>query len=274
MRFDLLDSISLAGAADTPNDDRVGCTDSLAWVIDGATDLGEPGLVGTRGGAAWLAMEAEIALATANVDAGIDMICKMMFARLAQRFEVVRTRAPLAAWELPSGTFLIARADADGIECGWLGDCAGLIRRGDTVARFGALPSKHDEGAWAARFAGQGLGEKQRPSVIVESLRQSRMRPDRWLLGVDPAAADHVVPTHITCTLGDELLLMTDGFAALIDVYGAFDVETLMANLSTNGLAKLAVELRAIEAADAACTRFPRFKRSDDASALWLRVAA
>ena len=31
-------------------------------------------------------------------------------------------------------------------------------------------------------------------------------------------------------------------------------------------------ELRAIEQGDAACTRFPRFKTSDDATALWLRI--
>ena len=46
-----------------------------------------------------------------------------------------------------------------------------------------------------------------------------------------------------------------------------------VALLSGRGLADLASELRAIEREDAACRRFPRFKRSDDATALWLRVA-
>jgi len=56
MRFDVLQMISLAGDAASANDDRVGASDAIAWVIDGATDLGEPGLLGTRGGAAWIAM--------------------------------------------------------------------------------------------------------------------------------------------------------------------------------------------------------------------------
>jgi hypothetical protein len=38
-------------------------------------------------------------------------------------------------------------------------------------------------------------------------------------------------------------------------------------------LAALAQTLRAIEQEDAACLRYPRFKASDDASAIWLRVA-
>lgn len=274
MRFDFLQSVSLAGDADTPNDDRVGCSDALAWVIDGATDLGEPGLLGTRGGAAWLAMEANTALAAAAADASIATVCTNMFAHLARRYDAARAREPIAAWELPSGTFLIVRADDQGVECGWLGDCAGLLKRGDNVVRIGAVPSKHDEGAWAAQFAGQGLGEKRRPSVILDSLRESRMRPDRYLLGIDPAAADHVAYALIACAPGDEVLLMTDGFAALFDVYAAMTPEALMAAIGVDGLAGLGKRLRDIEAADAACSIYPRFKQSDDATAIWLRVAA
>jgi hypothetical protein len=35
----------------------------------------------------------------------------------------------------------------------------------------------------------------------------------------------------------------------------------------------LADELRSIELEDAACLRFPRFKVSDDATAIWVRIA-
>ena len=71
---------------------------------------------------------------------------------------------------------------------------------------------------------------------------------------------------------GDDLLLMSDGFSALVDAYAAHTPDSLFAALGDGGLAALGSELRAIEAADAACTRFPRFKPSDDATALWLRI--
>jgi hypothetical protein len=58
---------------------------------------------------------------------------------------------------------------------------------------------------------------------------------------------------------------------ALIDDYGMPAVE-FAARLLDEGLHGLASRLRAVEAADAAGTRYPRFKRSDDATALWLRV--
>ena len=83
MRFDVLQMISLAGDAASANDDRVGASDAIAWVIDGATDLGEPGLLGTRGGAAWIAMEANAAFAAAG-DASIRSICNGAAARSRQ----------------------------------------------------------------------------------------------------------------------------------------------------------------------------------------------
>ena len=60
---------------------------------------------------------------------------------------------------------------------------------------------------------------------------------------------------------------------ALVDAYGAHDAAGLFAAVRTDGLAALGQELRAIERADAACVRFARFKASDDATALWVRVA-
>lgn len=91
------------------------------------------------------------------------------------------------------------------------------------------------------------------------------------VLSVNPEHM-RVATSAAACAPGDELLLMTDGFAALVDSYGAYDAASLMEAVWAHGLAALAAELRGIEQADSACTRYPRFKVSDDATALWLRI--
>lgn len=274
MRFDILQSISLCGDPASANDDRVGAGDALAWVIDGATDLGEPGLVGTRGGAAWIAQEANAAFAGAG-DATVETLCKGVIARIARRFDAVRTREPLAAWELPSASFIVARAGDRRVDLAWAGDCTALVRSGGVVERAGFQRQARDEEvAHAASLAEHGLGTKERPAPILDSLRESRARPGRFMLGVDPAAMLPLGTGIVPCGYGDEVLLMTDGFAALVDSYDTFDEDGLMAAVAQEGLAALAVRLRAIEAADAACARYPRFKQSDDATAIWLRCAA
>lgn len=273
MRFDLLQSLSIAGDVDTPNDDRIGCTAQLAWVIDGATDLGPPGLVGTQGGAAWIADAATTAFAQVD-DGSIDAICADVFAQVERRYGAARQRAPLGQWELPSAAFLAARAGPHGIELGWAGDCAALIRRRGGVERIGPRVERDREASDAAQFVGEGLGAKERSPDIIAMLRASRSRLPRHVLGVEPLAPEDLGLAIVSAAPGNDVLLMSDGFAALVDSYAALDAEELMATLATRGLVELAFELRAIEAGDPACARFPRFKRSDDASALWLRVAA
>ncbi|MBO9621598.1 MAG: protein phosphatase 2C domain-containing protein [Sphingomonas sp.] len=275
MRFDLIQSLSLAGSSGIPNDDRTGSRDRLAWVIDGATDLGPPGLVGPRGGAAWLADQANAELACA-ADAPVEAMLQMLALRIADCFVAARARAPLGRWELPIAALLVARLDEDALECGWLGDCAGLLRRTDgSVIRLGRPPVERDRETQLARdFADYGLGTiKGRDDPLIETLRASRERPGLLqVLGVE-GSTERADTQRVPCAPGDELLLMTDGFAALVDSYGAYDAAALMDALPRQGLAPLATALRKIENADDTCTRFPRFKISDDATALWLRIA-
>lgn len=272
MHFDLIQALSLAGASDTPNDDRAGAAHAHGWVIDGATDLGPPGLMGERGGAAWLAGEAQAAFAAAE-DAPIEAMCGAVARRLADAYGAARTRDPLGRWELPMAAFLAARLAGDALEVAWLGDCVGLLRSGDRVTRLGPVREARDaEAERAAGMAEHGLGNVRKSAPILDSLRASRSRPGVAVLGVEPETMAMLETARVPCAPGDELLLMTDGFAALIDAYAAFDEAALMDALAAEELTGLGIRLRGIEREDAACTRFPRFKISDDATALWLRI--
>ena len=66
---------------------------------------------------------------------------------------------------------------------------------------------------------------------------------------------------------------MTDGFSALSDRYRVYDAAGLVRAALEKGLQELGRELRAIEAADATAARHPRFKASDDATALLMRLS-
>ncbi|MGK6318650.1 SpoIIE family protein phosphatase [Sphingomonas sp. DT-204] len=272
MHLDLLQALSLAGDPATPNDDRAGIALRHAWVIDGATDLGPPGLVGPQGGAAWLASEAQAAF-TVAADGPVEAIFAGVAERLVAAYARDRTREPEGRWELPLASGLAVRLGDGVLECGWLGDCSGLLRRGERVIRLG--PVAEDRGkeiAHAARLARHGLGSVKQNAPILADLRAGRGRPGIRVLGVLPEWMVQVDTVRIPCAPGDDLLLMTDGFAALVDGYAAYDAAGLMAAIAEKDLAALAAELRGIEQADIACARFPRFKVSDDATALWLRI--
>jgi len=111
---------------------------------------------------------------------------------------------------------------------------------------------------------------------FLGSLRDSRNRinsGDSWLFSPDVKAAAHVSRRVMKVALGSHVLLATDGFLALASDYGVYSADSLMAAALDKGLAALGEELRAIEAGDAGGDKFPRFKKSDDSTALLLKLS-
>ncbi|WP_010186896.1 protein phosphatase 2C domain-containing protein [Sphingomonas sp. PAMC 26605] len=270
LHFDLIQSISLAGNAAAANDDRAGAGARRAWVIDGATDLGPPGLVGAQGGAAWIAATADHAFAAAS-DGRVSGVVAGVFSALADAYQRARHREPVGRWELPSAAFLCVALKQRRIEIAWLADCACLHLRGDTVRRLGPQPSLAEtQEAEAIRSAGLDL-LPMRSAPTLDRLRTNRTRGERRVLGVEPGHTDAVHYDTAAIAPGDELVLMTDGLAALIDDYGV-PIDAFAPLLRAEGLHGVAARLRAIEADDADCRRFARFKPSDDATGLWLRI--
>ena len=271
MHFDLIQTLSLAGKPDVPNDDRVGCADRHAWVIDGATDLGEPGLLGARGGATWLSSTAQRAFAGAS--GTLRDICTSVFEQIAQAYQRDRQREPVAPWELPRAAFAAVALEGNQLVCAHLADCVALHRSADGVHFLTPDPDHQAEGAEAAAL-GPGTGAHGiRSEAVVLDRRASRERA-RTVLGVDAAqSAAGTLYSRAPAAPGDDVVLMSDGFAALFDTYQVCDPTAFIRRLHSHGLADLGNTLRAIENLDDACLRYPRFKMSDDASAIWLRIA-
>jgi hypothetical protein len=68
------------------------------------------------------------------------------------------------------------------------------------------------------------------------------------------------------------LLLLSDGFYRLVDVFAAVTPAGLMQAALAKGLRRLCLELRGLEDADRACSKYLRVKAYDDASAILIAV--
>lgn len=272
MHLDVLQSISLNGVPGRANDDRCGSVKDLAWVIDGATDLGPPGLFGQQGGAAWLASTADACFPTVR-GPGVRATCQGLFRELQTRFDRDRLRDPVAAWEIPKAAFAAVQLDGDKVQVAWAADCPVLHATADQVRWCTGTPDTSAEADDARALAAHGVGQEISGAVLADR-RAHRSRDGHAALGPDAVASETATrfAEYPVCA-GDELLLMTDGFASLVSDYGRYDARSLMRAVREVGLAQLALDIRRIEQEDAACVRFPRFKISDDATAIWLKVA-
>ena len=280
MTFELLDSLSLPGDAAKPNEDAFGHDAAAAVVLDGATPLGD-GLMPGPSDAAWIAQfGARRLLAHLRDGEGARKAVRGALADAQKSFEALRRHPPEEVWQTPCASMMLAVAGEGGVEFLSFGDCAALVQpEGGAVMVVGET---FDKRAAEAKRAQAIAKEKNlspasglsRPEFLG-ALRATRNRVNSgsyWLFSPDAKAASHASRRIVKTAPGTRLLLASDGFLALASDYGAYGADSLMQAAVEKGLEALGEELRAIEAGDAVGDKFPRFKKSDDATALLLRL--
>lgn len=281
MRLEFVAGLSWPGNPAKPNDDAFCHADSLVAVFDGATSLGEP-LLPVDSDAAWIARKGAQGLIAHQ-----DLPLREALARAAEDAErdyvALRSRPPRENYELPLASMMLvgARTETEHLEFLWFGDCTALVRQpaGPLTVVGDALESKANEASLVARLAERHklapAAGVNRPEYI-ESLRKSRNRvnttPDRWAFSPDARCAEYAYARSMPVQDGTTLLLCTDGFLALVSDYGRYNADALFDAALTRGLRPLFEELRATENADADGRKFPRFKTSDDATAVIVRA--
>lgn len=271
-----VEAISLAGDRAKQNDDACGFAGGRAWVIDGATDLQETKLTRTASDAAWIAHFANASLHAAH-GGSLREIVRDASEEAAEAF--ARIAGPVAErWMSPIASLLIAEESADGVSGLYLGDCRMFALDADG-ASYEAGPTAEVSDAETKLASQQKEGGKpllERAETIA-TLRRMRGELNRegahWTFGLDPACAERARSWTLTLKRPAHVLLMSDGFSALTDRYRAYDSAGLVRAVLERGLQELGRELRGIENADSGGGKHPRFKKSDDATALLMRLS-
>ena len=308
MTLELIEQISLPGSDTRPNEDSLAFMDYAALVMDGATPLG-PSLLPGPSDAAWIAQFGARRLAAHLKDGDAPHDALKHALEDAARSFIGLSREPIREkWQTPCASMMmvvdvdplrpsLAREPATGtspssalrarggggsrpsFEFFWYGDCAVLVEQDGKVMLVGeALESRKAEAERARRIAQENnisaAAGINRPEIepLLRAARNRINSGKNWLFSPDVRAASHVSRQTLSLETGASLLLASDGFLALVTDYAAYDATGLMAAAKTKGLAALGRQLRAIEEGDAAGTQFARFKKSDDATAILLRI--
>lgn len=288
MQVACTDQVCAAGGA-AANEDAVGTTGTpergAAWVIDGATGVGERERIpGWDSDAQWYAQRLSQAFAQhALQDRPVPALFRSLIEGLAEAYRRESEPATTPAvprHALPSAAAAWIRWDGAGcLTFAALGDCKALLRQADgkTDALGPRTAAKSDDRINQAVRRLQDAGLSAPEAYRAQLARHLRANRDRmntpegyWVFSVHPEAADHLDLDRRTLQGDAEILLMTDGFFRLVDTYRAYDPDGLFDAVRTHGLEALLGELRAIEAADPNCLRYPRLKPADDAAAVYL----
>ncbi len=307
MSLELLDQLSLPGDAAKPNEDAFAHLEHAALVLDGATPLG-PSLLPGPSDAAWIAQFGARRLSAhlKEGDAPRDAL-KHALADAEKSFAGLARQPVREKWQTPCASMMLVfdplrptqdrepatatspvsvlRTHGGGgsrprsIQFFWFGDCAAIVEQDGKVEIVGETLAKRKAEAARARLIAREKNMSSASGVnrpeIEPLLRAARNRINsghNWLFTPDTRAAAHVSHRTMTLQQGALLLIASDGFTALLSDYGRYESQALMAAVKSLGLDVLGKELRTIEDADPLGEKFPRFKKSDDATAVFLRV--
>jgi hypothetical protein len=261
------------------NDDRVGYAGNILWVIDGATDASANKLLPGESDATWLAEKFHRNfLEQAPAFGGeLTVLVERTTEKVARDYMAERiSDAPDRGYH-PSAACLVASIRDGMAEILSLGDCQLFMaqpgaksqlcgvdrsRLGDRAAIERIRKAAKEQGLnWHAAHA-------QLHSRSAEFRQMMNKRGGYGVLSLDVPPPELIHREEIPIQPGTRLLLATDGFTRLYEIFGAYTENTLLEAAFERGLASLVAELRRLEDQDPDCTSAARIKKRDDATAI------
>jgi len=277
-----IDQISSAGSQERPNEDISGSAGNWAWIIDGATPAFKPPVMDALSDARWLAQTADEffrknAPASCN---GTDLV--RSFALEAQASYL--NRAPQRSGEpenWPVAALLLMLQENDTLHFWSLKDATAYILLQDKS--FKIINDVSAERKSEMKAAGDLMQQTcSRPNDVIKTaafqewisrIREDyKDRKDYSFFGLFPESASFLHYETVRIVSDATIMLMSDGFSALCDMYQDMPPEHFVEIAVEKGLDYCLERIRAIEReVDPEGRKFPRFKQSDDATALLLR---
>ena len=175
----------------------------------------------------------------------------------------------------PSATVVLLRALDDRTDYLALADAVLLLDTTDGLKvisdeRVNQLAGK--ERAAANRVPTGSALKLRRRAQLTRALRRARNRPGGyWVAAADPQAASQAVTGTLPSRSLHRAALLSDGASRLVDPFQLATWEELLALLDESGPDELLRQVRAAEAVDPEGRQWPRTKRSDDATAVYLQ---
>ncbi len=279
--FSKLDELSWAGSMARANEDICGHIGEWGWVIDGFTPSPLPPAMSMRSDAAWFVAFADKRFRelAPQVASGAEMVRRVAEEARQAFLTAAPDRTDPAFW--PGAAVTLAKCSHDKLHIWRLGDTAAYLKKPRCVTMtVGELEEMRRIETENARRLLEKTGAK--PGDILktkifrdwlEEHRRIQTKPDAvQVFGLQAEAGDAMEHVVFDAEVGTVVLLASDGFSALIELYRDLTPDAFVDKAVQGGLEPLAKRLREIETEiDPGGIQFPRFKESDDATAILLR---
>jgi hypothetical protein len=271
-----LDRLSQPGSR--INEDGIGLCGSFAWVVDGATGLSDEQLTTGGSDAAWLAGIVGDQLMGLAGEGGADAVLNRLEGVIDALFrETTAHVQEIGDHQAPSACLgLIEARPGEGGRVGvrgrFLGDVVALVPTERGIVRWSDERAKPFERKTLAALGAREHEPGSIPEAVRRQILENRAklnRPDGyWVVNPLRSWAGRELRFEAPVKAGAPIVLATDGFMRLVDVFGAYSDSILHAQLAVGKGTELMQELRERERSDLMAGAYPRVKAHDDATFL------
>lgn len=257
------------GSPDKPTEDFVAARPGAALVLDGLSSPPDLG-TGCRHGTPWyvaqLGTRLLAAAATRHADPLEEITADVIEAVAALHGDT----CDLAHPGTPSSSIALLRRGREQID--YLSVFDSVIVLATTsgpkvVTDLRSDAYAQEEHKATTRHAIGTPEHRQAVSNLVAAQRPFRnRRHGYWVAGSVPEAARHAITGSVPLVTVSQAAILSDGASCLVDRFGAGDWTWLLERLRIDGPDRVIDQVRATEDSDPLGERWPRYKRSDDAT--------
>jgi hypothetical protein len=171
----------------------------------------------------------------------------------------------------PSAAIAILRKAGEVFQWLVLGDVTLVLDQGDTV-RVVTDDHGHVAAAEQAEADKFPIGDPRKAEAMIRmkrvELAHRNVPGGFWVASTDPTVAEHALTGEVPASDLQRALLMSDGAARLADTFKMLTHADVLKLVATQGPQEVIRRVREAESQDPEGRRWPRNKRSDDATAL------
>lgn len=279
MTWRIVEAICEAGLA--VNEDAAGIAGSLAWIADGASGLPMKRAVSEGSDAAWLVARLDESLrriGSEEPSPDLAALPARTEAEIREAFAALDGEELPHSYHGPSACLAVASVapgDEPALTGFVIGDVAALVPTADGVRRFTDERVKPFEALTLATLVDRA--DAAVPARTFEQIWENRRslneRDGYFVVHPLRAWAPHVRRFTVKPAAGQPVVLASDGFLRLVDLFSAYDDAGLYAALAEGHANELVDELRRRERDDPLGQRYLRVKPHDDATVLVVTAA-
>lgn len=263
------------------NEDVVGVCRDGAWLLDGATGLNNKNLISKESDAKWyVSWWNKYLYGNIGKNKSLQEIVIEGLDNIEKEYLLKLNNIEIEELDTPSASAIIIKFYKEKLEYFLLGDCTLLfndLHQNTTIKDERVCKFDDEVYEMMEKLNKRGkLNIVEKKNILLQIIIKNRLKKNKeggyWILEFDKEAVEKSIHGYINVENEIKIMMASDGFSCAWDRYNIFSENEIIEIGQSKGIEYIKDKVRKLENKDKEGIVFPRFKKSDDSSCVYLNI--